>query len=598
MKILLIEKSGYTRKLLKDAIIDNRILPDESFLQEAIDGARGLELFNSFKPHVVVMETNLSDVKGLDLCLQFTGINPDCKIIIVSNSNVEGIADEAIRYGAVKFFSKPFQVQSIVSYIKTLNIPTESSLPAPQEEEEFFVDIIEDEFDLLSPGEEPVHVVDIEFDDLDNPPTVKVDIEKILPVDGFNIKETSSSVSVQENEEIIDDIFSDVPTESSHDDDFGFEDVVPTPEPEPEDFLNFGGLSSLSATFADTFPSEDETDDLDCEERPLDEDKEPNDLSDVDFFDTEETLETKEVSTTEAVNTSAPVVSEMQDNSVDSNPVLAEDLEFNDEDSEQGPFETQETQKPPSSQDTEGDPFDLTGLADFSESRPSTSDVSPKQTKTLDIPKQQSSPSITHAAPEKVFQPNQSTKEDQFETAFEDDSACEDSLQELKENGPENESNELMPEEYFSEEEELQPEEDESSDDFDLGEVEEEMDDFDLGEVEECNSPEDEDANSSEPVPLLEKHSVQNRKRTVLRRVPLSQEVVSELGKTEHQTVYEKDQRPFSIKPPRASLIVPENMQTEEDLILNKADVEVSPEEQQAVGFLAAIKGIFSGFLK
>jgi DNA-binding NarL/FixJ family response regulator len=68
--------------------------------REAADAAARLQ------PVVIVVDLNLADFSGLDVCRQITRDNPRVKVIVISAMADDDIRDEALAAGASGFFHK------------------------------------------------------------------------------------------------------------------------------------------------------------------------------------------------------------------------------------------------------------------------------------------------------------------------------------------------------------------------------------------------------------------------------------------------------------------------------------------------------------
>ena len=58
------------------------------------------------QPVVIVVDLNLQDVSGLDVCRQIRDSNPRVKVVVISARIDEAIRDEALAAGASGFFEK------------------------------------------------------------------------------------------------------------------------------------------------------------------------------------------------------------------------------------------------------------------------------------------------------------------------------------------------------------------------------------------------------------------------------------------------------------------------------------------------------------
>jgi two-component system response regulator DevR len=70
------------------------------------EGTQVVEAAARLQPVVTVMDVNLLDVSGLDLCRQIVQTNPRAKVILITGMIDEGLKAEALAAGAVGFFPK------------------------------------------------------------------------------------------------------------------------------------------------------------------------------------------------------------------------------------------------------------------------------------------------------------------------------------------------------------------------------------------------------------------------------------------------------------------------------------------------------------
>ncbi len=78
------------------------------------DGPQGVEMYDSEKPDVVILDLVLPSSDGLDILKQLLANDPDAKIIICSGYGSQEAIDVAMGYGAFAFLNKPFDMESVV----------------------------------------------------------------------------------------------------------------------------------------------------------------------------------------------------------------------------------------------------------------------------------------------------------------------------------------------------------------------------------------------------------------------------------------------------------------------------------------------------
>ncbi len=72
-----------------------------------------LELVELEKPSVVFLDVVMPEMDGLECLKRIKKTAPETIVIMVSGLQDEGVAKEAIRYGAYDYVTKPFDLQYI-----------------------------------------------------------------------------------------------------------------------------------------------------------------------------------------------------------------------------------------------------------------------------------------------------------------------------------------------------------------------------------------------------------------------------------------------------------------------------------------------------
>ncbi len=107
MKILLIDDSALSRKLLKG------VLGDEFTFLEAIDGMSGLELYFLEKPDLVILDLTMPGLNGMDVLTKLREIDPQARVII-GTADVQNFSrSQAEALGARAFLTKPFTPETV-----------------------------------------------------------------------------------------------------------------------------------------------------------------------------------------------------------------------------------------------------------------------------------------------------------------------------------------------------------------------------------------------------------------------------------------------------------------------------------------------------
>ena len=94
----------------------SRVLSPECDVVGVIaDGREVADAAARLQPVVIVVDLNLPNVSGLDVCRQITQNNPRVKVIVISAMTDDAIRDEALAAGASGFFDKSAADELVVA---------------------------------------------------------------------------------------------------------------------------------------------------------------------------------------------------------------------------------------------------------------------------------------------------------------------------------------------------------------------------------------------------------------------------------------------------------------------------------------------------
>jgi len=74
----------------------------------AADGAAALEAFKKINPPIVMLDIEMPEPNGIEVCRQIRQLNPETFIIMVTSDHQAEVVEEAIAAGANDYVSKPF----------------------------------------------------------------------------------------------------------------------------------------------------------------------------------------------------------------------------------------------------------------------------------------------------------------------------------------------------------------------------------------------------------------------------------------------------------------------------------------------------------
>ncbi len=136
--------------------------PDLSVIGEADDGRQAVQLVESLKPDVVVMDIGMPNLNGIEAARQITTGRPDTAVVILSMHADEGYVLRALKAGARAYLLKDSATTDLVQAIRA--VVEGKSFFSPAVSKVLLQDYMrklrrtgaEDSYDLLSPREREV----------------------------------------------------------------------------------------------------------------------------------------------------------------------------------------------------------------------------------------------------------------------------------------------------------------------------------------------------------------------------------------------------------------------------------------------------------
>ncbi|WP_166967387.1 response regulator [Yeosuana marina] len=118
--------------MIKVAILDDHnmvlrgietMLEDSDSIKIIDTYSRGQQLLDNISnnvPHVLLLDINLTDSNGIDLCKELTKIHPELAIIALSNYSETGFIKNMLRNGAKGYLLKNTDKQELITAITTV----------------------------------------------------------------------------------------------------------------------------------------------------------------------------------------------------------------------------------------------------------------------------------------------------------------------------------------------------------------------------------------------------------------------------------------------------------------------------------------------
>src|SRR5499426_659331 len=87
-------------------------------VRTALIGARGEELFRTWRPDAVVTDMMLPDIDGIELVRKFKQLEPEAEVIVVTGQGNIPRSVEAVKAGAFDFLEKPIDAERLLDKLE------------------------------------------------------------------------------------------------------------------------------------------------------------------------------------------------------------------------------------------------------------------------------------------------------------------------------------------------------------------------------------------------------------------------------------------------------------------------------------------------
>jgi DNA-binding NarL/FixJ family response regulator len=117
MKVIIVDDHQLMREGLRTLLNKQQ---DMEIIAEAGDGRTAVRLVNELSPDLVIMDTVMPDLNGIDASRQIISHNPDIKIIALSMHSDRQFIIEMIKAGAKGYILKDCAFDELISAIETV----------------------------------------------------------------------------------------------------------------------------------------------------------------------------------------------------------------------------------------------------------------------------------------------------------------------------------------------------------------------------------------------------------------------------------------------------------------------------------------------
>ena len=112
--VILVDDSKMSRKMLK-AILEEA---GYSVIAEAINGEEAVEAYKEHKSDLITLDITMPKMDGIEALKELIAYDPTVKAIMITAAGQQNKLIEALKIGAKKFITKPFEKEEIITNIE------------------------------------------------------------------------------------------------------------------------------------------------------------------------------------------------------------------------------------------------------------------------------------------------------------------------------------------------------------------------------------------------------------------------------------------------------------------------------------------------
>ena len=115
-KVLVIDDSPFVFKAVSKALEGSEYVA----IDNALNGAIGLEKYESLQPDVITLDVTMPVMDGLETARHLVKMNPNVNIILLSAMGDEVLLNEAREIGVKYFLTKPFKPEGLKEKLREI----------------------------------------------------------------------------------------------------------------------------------------------------------------------------------------------------------------------------------------------------------------------------------------------------------------------------------------------------------------------------------------------------------------------------------------------------------------------------------------------
>lgn len=114
IELVIVDDAPFIREVVRHIVHGT----DIQVVGEAQDGHEAIQLVQSLKPHVVLMDLVMPRKSGIEATKELLESNPGLKVIACSTMDQENMVMKALEAGCCHYIVKPFKKNELIQTIK------------------------------------------------------------------------------------------------------------------------------------------------------------------------------------------------------------------------------------------------------------------------------------------------------------------------------------------------------------------------------------------------------------------------------------------------------------------------------------------------
>lgn len=115
-RVVVVDDSKMSRKILRN------ILEEEGYavVEEATDGEEAIAAYMQYKPDIITLDITMPNMDGIGALREIISLDRQAKVVMISAAGQQQKIIEALKIGAEKFITKPFEKGEVVTCINAM----------------------------------------------------------------------------------------------------------------------------------------------------------------------------------------------------------------------------------------------------------------------------------------------------------------------------------------------------------------------------------------------------------------------------------------------------------------------------------------------